>query len=77
MLLREVVVHAVEKLASAGIENPQVDVELLVGYVLGFSRGEVQSAIIADASIQDDKLKVLNDFQNEVTRLAGFRWDKA
>jgi len=61
MLLREVVVHAVEKLASAGIENPQVDVELLVGYVLGFSRGEVQSAIIADASIQDDKLKVLND----------------
>jgi release factor glutamine methyltransferase len=61
MLLREVVAHAVEKLGSVGIENPQVDVELLVGHVLELSRGQVQSALIADAEIDDEKLKQLND----------------
>ena len=61
MLLREVVTHAVEKLIGAGIENPQVDVELLVGHVLELSRGQVQSAMIADATIDDDRLKTLND----------------
>lgn len=61
MLLREVVAHAVEKLAGAGIENSQVDVELLVGHVLELSRGQVQSAIIADSTIDEEKLKTLND----------------
>ena len=61
MLLREVVEHAIEKLASAGIQNPQVDVELLVGHVLKLSRGQVQSALIADARIDDENLKNLND----------------
>ncbi len=61
MLLRDVVAHAVEKLASVGIDNAQVDVELLVGHVLEFSRGQVQSALIADAEIEEDKLKQLND----------------
>ena len=61
MLLREVVAHAVEKLGSVGIENAQVDVELLVGHVLGLSRGQVQSALIADAEIEEVKLKQLND----------------
>jgi len=61
MLLREVVEHAIEKLASAGIQNPQVDVELLVGHVLKLSRGQVQSALIADAPIDDENLKNLND----------------
>lgn len=61
MLLREVVTHAVEKLAGAGIENPQVDVELLVGHVLDLSRGQVQSALIADATIEEEKLQKLND----------------
>jgi release factor glutamine methyltransferase len=61
MLLREVVAHAVEKLSSVGIENAQVDVELLVGHLLGISRGQVQSALIADAEIEDDKLKQLNN----------------
>ncbi|MFM6977749.1 MAG: peptide chain release factor N(5)-glutamine methyltransferase [Micrococcales bacterium] len=61
MRLRDVVAHAVEKLASAGIENPTVDVELLVGHVLGLSRGQVQSAVIAGSTIDDQKLKQLND----------------
>lgn len=61
MLLREVVAHAVEKLETAGIENAQVDVELLVGHVLELSRGQVQSNLISDARIDDNKLKQLND----------------
>lgn len=61
MLLREVVAHAVEKLSSVGIENAQVDVELLVGHVLELTRGQVQSAVIADAEIDEEKLKQLND----------------
>lgn len=61
MLLREVVAHAVEKLGSVGIENAQVDVELLVGHVLDLSRGQVQSALIADAEIEEEKLKQLTD----------------
>jgi release factor glutamine methyltransferase len=60
MLLREVISHAVEKLTAAGIENLQVDVELLVGHVLGMSRGEVQTAVISDAEISDEKLAELN-----------------
>jgi release factor glutamine methyltransferase len=50
----------VEKLTAAGIENPKVDVELLVGHVLGMSRGEVQTAVISDAEISDEKLAELN-----------------
>ncbi len=61
MLLREVINHAVEKLTAAGIENPQVDVELMVGHVLNLSRGQVQSEVITDAEIAEDKLKQLND----------------
>lgn len=61
MLLRDVVAHAAEKLKSAGIANPQVDVELLVGHVLGMSRGQVQSSLISDAQIDQEKLKQLND----------------
>jgi len=61
MLLRDVVSHAVEKFTVAGITNPQVDVELLVGHVLELNRGQVQSAVIADATISDSDLKKLND----------------
>lgn len=61
MLLREVIAHAVEKLATAGIENPQVDVELLAGHVLELSRGQIQAAVISNFEIDDEKLKRLND----------------
>lgn len=61
MLLREVVAYAIEKLSSVGIENPQVDVELLVGHVLELNRGQVQAAVIANAEIQESDLKQLND----------------
>src|SRR5690606_13153134 len=51
---------AAERLAAGGVIDPLVDAELLVGYVQGRGRGEVQAAIVrgeivseADASAFD------------------------
>jgi release factor glutamine methyltransferase len=61
MLLSDVVAHAAEKLSAAGIDDAQVDVELLVGHVLKLSRGQVQAALISELKINDQDLKRLND----------------
>lgn len=44
---------AMRVLESAGVPNPRVDAELLIGHVLGLSRGGVQAAAIASASLAD------------------------
>jgi release factor glutamine methyltransferase len=46
-----VITDAVAELSHAGITDPQVDAELLLGHVLGRSRGEVQAA-----SLRGDRL---------------------
>ena len=47
------------ELARAGVPSPQVDAELLLGHVLGMSRGAVQSkAITGDALDVDDSLAI-------------------
>lgn len=53
MLLREIIAHAAEKFAEAGIENPQLDAELLAGFLLQKNRGELQAALITDFEIDD------------------------
>lgn len=45
---------AVTALAEAGVPDPEVDSELLIGHVLGKSRGEVQSKVALDAPLSDD-----------------------
>jgi release factor glutamine methyltransferase len=42
-------------LESAGVPSPRVDAELLVGHVLGISRGGVQARVATDASIAPDE----------------------
>jgi release factor glutamine methyltransferase len=42
---------AVSSLTSAGVPDARVDAELLIGHVLGLSRGEVQSKAVTDAAI--------------------------
>lgn len=42
---------AAARLGAAGILDAQVDAELLIGHVVGASRGEVQARIITDATI--------------------------
>ncbi len=49
-----------QALAAAGIEDPAVDAELLVGHVLGLSRGQVQSRAITRAAVDaGDAARVL------------------
>ena len=44
---------AVSQLTLAGVPDPRVDAELLIGHVLGFNRGQVQSKAITDATITE------------------------
>jgi release factor glutamine methyltransferase len=49
MSLRSLLDQATSRFEAAGIETARVDAELLAGFVLGCSRGELQSALIADS----------------------------
>lgn len=46
--------RAVAALAEAGVPDPGVDAELLIGHVLGLGRGEVQARIAMDAAVAAD-----------------------
>ncbi|MEP6480899.1 MAG: peptide chain release factor N(5)-glutamine methyltransferase [Rhodoglobus sp.] len=43
-------------LESAGVPSPRVDAELLLGHVLGMSRGAVQARAITDATLNADDI---------------------
>lgn len=51
---------AAQRLAEAGVPDPLVDVELLVGHVRGVGRGEVQAAIIRGDALSGDERKRLD-----------------
>lgn len=42
-----------QQLADAGVPDPGVDAELLIGHVLGLGRGELQAAVIRGQEISD------------------------
>ena len=42
---------SVELLACAGVPSPDIDAELLIGFVLGMSRGEVQAKVITGTTV--------------------------
>ena len=42
---------AASQLTLAGVVNPRVDAELLIGHVLDLNRGQVQSKAITDAPL--------------------------
>ncbi|WP_307045099.1 peptide chain release factor N(5)-glutamine methyltransferase [Agromyces ramosus] len=50
-MLRGVRDDAVARLAAAGVPDPEVDADLLVGHVLGLSRGGVQAKLVMGAEI--------------------------
>jgi len=54
MNLSETLDEAAATLASAGVPNPRVDAELLVGHVLGLSRGGVQARVATNAALEAD-----------------------
>ena len=43
--------ETVAVLAQAGVPDPEVDADLLVGFVLGVGRGRVQALVVMDATI--------------------------
>lgn len=57
--LRDLRASAVAQLAAAGVPDPEVDAELLVGHVLGLGRGEVQAKIATDAEAGEDEVAEL------------------
>ena len=53
--------RAVQALAAAGVPNAHVDAELLIGHVLGLSRGAVLAKAATDAALSDEDLGSVND----------------
>jgi release factor glutamine methyltransferase len=45
---------ATSALGEVGIQSPEIDAELLIGHVLGLSRGEVQARSITGATLTDE-----------------------
>lgn len=45
------------ELAAAGVHHPDTDAELLIGHVLGLSRGEVQVKVALDAALVADAVE--------------------
>jgi release factor glutamine methyltransferase len=50
---------ATSALGEAGIQSPEIDAELLIGHVLGLSRGEVQARSITGATLTDELVERL------------------
>jgi release factor glutamine methyltransferase len=74
--------RAVSRLFDAGVPTPEADADLLIGHVLGLSRGEVQAKAIAGAELrgnQADELdrmldrRVAREPLQHITGLAYFR----
>jgi release factor glutamine methyltransferase len=63
MSLSSLLDQATSRFEAAGIESARVDAELLAGFVLGLSRGELQTALIADtAKPTPQQLETLEGF---------------
>ena len=47
------------RLAAAGVPDPEVDADLLIGHVLGLSRGGVQARAVMGGALDDDEAVAL------------------
>ena len=47
------------RLAAAGVPDPEVDADLLIGHVLGLSRGGVQARAVVGGALDDDEAAAL------------------
>ncbi|HTE62102.1 MAG TPA: hypothetical protein VK631_17250, partial [Solirubrobacteraceae bacterium] len=61
--------HAIEVLAAAHVPTPDVDAELLIGHILGLSRGQVQARVATDAGVHPyEALAVLEVIERRAAR---------
>ncbi|MEY9950873.1 peptide chain release factor N(5)-glutamine methyltransferase [Leifsonia sp. EB34] len=74
--------ETVAVLAQAGVPDPEVDADLLVGFVLGVGRGRVQALVVMDAAIDADDARRVRELAarratreplQHITGLAPFR----
>lgn len=74
--------RAIGRLADAGVATPEADTDLLIGHVLGWSRGEVQAKSIAGVALRPDQVdeleplvarRVAREPLQHITGLAYFR----
>jgi release factor glutamine methyltransferase len=72
--------RSVAILAASGILDPQVDAELLIGHVLGASRGRVQSLTVTDAPIGvEETVSIIEAVERRAAReplqhITGIAW---
>src|SRR6185437_15117208 len=57
--VRSLLLETTEQLVAAGIPDPTVDAELLVGHVLRASRGRVQALAVTDAQVQAEQASIV------------------
>lgn len=61
--------EAIDALAAAGVPGPEVDADLLIGHVLGLSRGAVQARAVVRAEVSaDDEAAVRAAIARRATR---------
>lgn len=53
--------HAIGVLAGAGVPSPEVDADLLIGHVLGFSRGQVQARALMGADVDTEQVRAITE----------------
>ncbi|MCS5719286.1 peptide chain release factor N(5)-glutamine methyltransferase [Herbiconiux sp. CPCC 205763] len=78
--VRSLFERSVAILSASGIVDPQVDAELLIGHVLGTSRGRVQSLAVTDAPLGvEDSLAIVDAVERRAAReplqhITGVAW---
>ncbi|HTL41185.1 MAG TPA: peptide chain release factor N(5)-glutamine methyltransferase [Pseudolysinimonas sp.] len=61
--------HAIRVLSDAGVPTPDADAELLIGHVLGLTRGQVQAKAVTDAGVgPDDAMAVIEVVERRAAR---------
>nr|WP_207949237.1 peptide chain release factor N(5)-glutamine methyltransferase [Microcella frigidaquae] len=74
--------HAIGVLAEAGVPSPEADADLLIGHVLGMSRGQVQAKALIGAPVDAEQVMTITEYierratrepAQHITGLAPFR----
>lgn len=53
--------HAIGVLGEAGVPSPEADADLLIGHVLGFSRGQVQAKALLGAVVDAEQVLAITE----------------